>query len=189
VAVIHAPSPQAKGRVERLFRTFQDRLIKERRLAGVATLDAANQFLVHYLPIYNRRFAVLPAPVADLHRPRSASRDLDRSLCLKTTRVMRRDWTVAHHGQLYQIRDNVRATHVLVEDRVDGTMCLTYKGRPLHYHPSAARPVQTAEPPTVYYPRRPVKPMPGHPWHKRVRPERRKPAAAPMTSNRTFLLC
>ena len=94
---------------------------------------------------------------------------------------MRRDWTVAHHGQLYQIRDNVRATPVLVEDRVDGTMCITYKGRPLHSHPIAARPVKTAEPPTGYSPRRPVKPMPGHPWQKRLLPERRKPAAAPMT--------
>ena len=98
VELIPAHSPQAKGRVERLFTTVQERVIKEMRLADVSTLDAANQFLQGYLPIYNRRFAVQPAQAADLHRPRPASRDLDRSLCLKTTRCLRRDWTVAHHG-------------------------------------------------------------------------------------------
>ena len=82
------------------------------RLADVSTLEAANRFLEGYLPIYNRRFAVQPAQPADLHRPRPASRELDRILCLKTTRCLRRDWTVAHHGHLYQIRTNVRATHV-----------------------------------------------------------------------------
>jgi transposase len=165
VTVIHAHSPQAKGRVERLFRTFQDRLIKELRLAGVATLDVANRFMATYLPIYNRRFAVPPAQAADLHRPRPASRDLDRSLCLKTTRVLRRDWTVAHHGQLYQIRDNVRATHVQVEERIDGTMRLTHHGQPLTYHAIAARPRKAAGPETRRPPRQPVKPRADHPWN------------------------
>ena len=165
VAVIHAHSPQAKGRVERLFRTFQDRLIKELRLAGVATLEVANRFVATDLPIYNRRFAVPPAQAADLHRSRPASRDLDRSLCLKTTRVLRRDWTVAHHGQLYQIRDNVRATHVQVEERIDGTMRLTHHGQPLTYHAIAARPRQAARPETRRPPRQPVKPRADHPWN------------------------
>jgi len=165
VAVIHAHSPQAKGRVERLFRTFQDRLIKELRLAGVATLDVANRFVATYLPIYNRRFAVPPAQAADLHRPRPASRDLDRSLCLKTTRVLRRDWTVAHHGQLYQIRDNVRATHVQVEERINGTMRLTHHGQPLTYQAIAARPHKATGPETRRPPRQPVKPRADHPWN------------------------
>ena len=67
-----AHSPQAKGRVERLFKNFQDRVIKEMRLADVSTLDAANQFMKGDLPTYNRRVAVLPAQAADLHRPRPA---------------------------------------------------------------------------------------------------------------------
>jgi hypothetical protein len=69
VDLIAAHSPQAKGRVERLFQTFQDRLIKELRLAGIATVEDAPRFLEHYLPVYNRRFAVAPAQSADLHRP------------------------------------------------------------------------------------------------------------------------
>ena len=104
VELIPAHSPQAKGRVERLFKTFQDRVIKEMRLADLSTLDAANQFLEGYLPSYNQRFAVPPAQAADLHRPRPARRELDRSLCLKTTRCLRKDFTIAYHGGLYQMR-------------------------------------------------------------------------------------
>lgn len=111
VELIHAHSPQAKGRIERLFSTFQDRLIKELRLAGIATRSAANRFLDTYLPTYNQHFAVQPAQPADLHRPRLPRGHLDRILCIKTTRVLRRDWTVAHNGHLYQIHDNVRTTH------------------------------------------------------------------------------
>ena len=181
VEVIHAHSPQAKGRVERLFHTFQDRLIKELRLAGVVTRDAANRFLATYLPIYNRRFGVPPAQAADLHRPRPASRDLDGILCLKTTRVLRRDWTVAHHGHLYQVQTNVRATHVQVEERLDGTMRITHHGRPLRYQAITIRPVTAPACPPFAPPRRPVKPKPTHPWHRRVLPEGHNPAAAPMT--------
>jgi len=114
VELIPAHSPQAKGRVERLFKTVQDRLVKELRLAGIATLEEANRFLEGYLPIYNRRFAVAPAQAADLHRPRPAHRELDRILCLKTTRCLRKDFTIAHQGGLYQIHETVRAPHVLV---------------------------------------------------------------------------
>ena len=100
VDLIPAHSPQAKGRVERLFHTFQDRLIKEMRLAGIATTPEANRFLEDYLPIYNRRFTVQPAQAADLHRPRPAGCALDRILCIKTTRCLRKDGTIAHHGGL-----------------------------------------------------------------------------------------
>jgi hypothetical protein len=178
VELIAAHSPQAKGRVERLFKTFQDRLIKEMRLADVSTLDAANQFLKGYLPVYNQRFSVQPAQPADLHRPRPARRELERSLCLKTTRCLRRDWTVAHHGQLYQVRTTVQAPHVIVEERVDGTMRMTHKGRPLTYHAIPARPERVAAPPKTHVPRRPVKPTSAHPWRKRLLPEGTTPAAA-----------
>ena len=181
VELIAAHSPQAKGRVERLFKTVQDRLVKELRLAGIATIEAANQFVEAWLPSYNRRFSVPPAQPADLHRPRPASRDLDRSLCIKTTRCLRRDWTVAHHGQLYQVRTNVRATHVMVEERVDGTMRITHTGQPLAYHAIPARPERVAEPSKAQVSRRPVKPAPTHPWRKRLQPTRDTHAAATIT--------
>ena len=176
VELIPAHSPQAKGRVERLFQTFQDRVIKEMRLAEVSTLETANRFLERYLPIYNQRFTVQPAQAADLHRPRPARRDLDRSLCIKTPRGLRRDWTVAHHGHLYQVRTNVRATDVLVEERVDGTLRITHQGRPLDFHAITSRPVKAVEAKTMYPPRRPVTPRPDHPWRQRLRPERRTQA-------------
>ena len=181
VELIPAHSPQAKGRVERLFQTFQDRVIKEMRLADVSTLDGANQFLEGYLPIYNQRFTVQPAQVADLHRPRPVRRELDRSLCIKTPRSLRRDWTVAHHGHLYQVRTNVRATRVLVEEHVDGTMRITHEGRPLGFHAITSRPVKAVEAKTVPPPRRPVTPRPDHPWRRRLRPERRTQATVART--------
>ena len=178
VALIPAHSPQAKGRVERLFQTVQDRLIKELRLAGRSTLDEANRFLEDYLPIYNQRFSVQPVQPADLHRPRPASRERDRSLCIKTTRCLRRDWTVAHHGYLYQVQTNVRATHVQVEERVDGTMRMTHHGRPLDFHAITSRPMKAVEAKKVHRPRCPVTPRPDHPWRQRLRPEGTRHAAA-----------
>ena len=178
VELIPAHSPQAKGRVERLFKTFQDRLIKEMRLAGVSTLDEANRFLEDYLPIYNQRFSVQPAQAADLHRPRPAHRELDRILCLKTTRCLRKDFTIAHQGGLYQIHNTVRALHVLVEERIDGTMRITHQGRPLGFHAIASRPMKAAEAKKVPRPRYPATPRPDHPWRKRRQPERTTHAAA-----------
>ena len=181
VELIAAHSPQAKGRVERLFRTVQDRLVKELRLAGIATLEAANRFLEAWLPIYNRRFTVQPAQAADLHRPKPAGGGLNRILCIKTTRCLRRDWTVAHHGHLYQVRTNVRATHVIVEDRVDGTMRMTHNGRPLTYQTISARPLRVSSPPKIARPQRTVTPTRTHPWRKRLLPEGTRPAAAGIT--------
>lgn len=181
VELIPAHSPQAKGRVERLFQTFQDRVIKEMRLADVSTLDTANRFLEGYLPIYNQRFTVQPAQAADLHRPRPARRDLDRSLCLKTTRCLRKDFTIAHQGGLYQIHETVRAPRVLVEEHVDGTMRITHQGRPLGFHAITSRPMKAVEAKTVHPPRRPVTPRPDHPWRQRLRPERRTQATVART--------
>jgi hypothetical protein len=172
VELIAAHSPQAKGRVERLFRTVQDRLIKELRLAGVTTLEDANRFLEEYLPRYNRRFAVPPAHAADLHRPRPTAQVLERSLCIKTTRCLRKDFTIAHEGRLYQVHDHLRATQVVVEAHVDGTMRLTHRGRTLGFHVIAARPVPAAEAPAVSRSRRPTTPAADHPWRKRWRLER-----------------
>lgn len=181
VELIAAHSPQAKGRIERLFKTFQDRVIKELRLAEVSTLDAANAFLKRYLPIYNRRFAVRPAQAADLHRPRPARGELDRILCIKTKRVLRRDWTVAHNGYLYQVQTNVRATQVVIEERVDGTLRITHQGHVLAYARIAARPGRPAGPQTKFRRHRPVTQARTHPWRKRVLPPRELLAAGPIT--------
>ena len=172
VELIAAHSPQAKGRVERLFKTFQDRLIKELRLAGATTLEDANRFLEEYLPRYNRRFAVPPAQAADLHQPRLTAHVLERSLCIKTARCLRKDFTIAYEGRLYQIHDHLRATQVVVEEHVDGTMRLTHQGRPIRFHVIAARPILAPEAKPRPRSHRPVPPKPHHPWRRRWRPDR-----------------
>ncbi|MBM4272457.1 MAG: transposase [Deltaproteobacteria bacterium] len=80
--VIHALSPQAKGRVERFFGVLHDRLVKEMRLRDIKTKDEANQFLEEYLPRYNERFRVCPANEADAHVKLPGHVDLDNYLCI-----------------------------------------------------------------------------------------------------------
>jgi hypothetical protein len=102
VEVIHAYSPQAKGRVERLFGVLQDRLIKEMRLRGIKTKESANEFLKEYLPKFNRRFRVCPANDTDVHVRVPKYFNLDKYLCIKTERTVRKDNTITHNGKLYR---------------------------------------------------------------------------------------
>jgi hypothetical protein len=169
VELIPAHSPQAKGRIERLFKTFQDRLIKEMRLAGIATLDEANRFLEAYLPLYNRRFSVPPAQATDLHRPLPAGCDLEAILCIKTARAVRNDHTVAHHGRLYQIEDRLGSRTVMVVERRDGSIRIMAGGTSLRYHEIVSRPVRGehhVQP--VRLRRRHTQPAADHPWRKAI---------------------
>lgn len=180
VELIAAHSPQAKGRIERLFHTLQDRLVKEMRMAGIATLAEANQFLPVWLAQHNRRFAVQPAQAADLHRPLPVGTDVRAVLALRTRRVLRRDRTVAHGGQLYQVQDRVRATHVVVEERVDGTLRLLHGDRRLIYQRIVKPSPALVSPPPPQRPRPVGKPKPAHPWNRfgtfaTARPREAKP--------------
>jgi transposase len=178
VEMIHAHSPQAKGRIERLFGTFQDRLIKEMRLAGITTMEEANRFLGGYLPIYNRRFAVKPAEAADLHRPIPKGLDLNGTLCIKTERALRNDFTVAHNRKLYQIVDNLRVQRVTVEERLNGSIQITHQGQRLRYHVITHRPVKAHELPKALFRKRGTKPSPDHPWKKTFVLQKKKEASA-----------
>jgi hypothetical protein len=181
VEMIHAHSPQAKGRIERLFKTFQDRLIKEMRLAGITTLEEANRFLAGYLPIYNRRFSVQPAQTADLHRSIPTGLDLNGTLCIKTERALRNDFTVAHNRKLYQIQDNLRAQWVMVEEHLDGSLRITHQGKRLRYHTIASRPrpVRLAAPTPKTRPR--TKPAPDHPWCRPIKRWRERTPPVPVS--------
>jgi transposase len=140
VDVIYADSPQAKGRIERLFSTFQNRLIKEMRLKGIRSTEEANRFLTHYLPAYAKRFAVQPANDTDLHRPVRKDVDLAAIFCVKTIRVLRNDFTVAYGGKLYQIEDNPNAEKVTVEERANGSIHISYRNTGLRFKEIIARP-------------------------------------------------
>ena len=181
VELIPAHSPQAKGRIKRLFNTVQDRVIKERRLAEVSTLEEANRFLERSLPIYNQRFSVQPAQVTDLHRPIPTGCDLEAILCLKTARTVRNDQTVAYRGQLYQIDDRLGTRKVVVEERLDGSMRITAGGKPLRAHEIVSRPVRVEAPPKPVRPRRSIKPAAHHPWRNARVPQREARGAVSIT--------
>lgn len=104
VRMITAWSPQAKGRIERLWRTFQDRLRNELRLHGIKSIDEANQFLLKdFLPRFNRQFAVAPANPRHAWRPSPGPARLASVLCSKTTRVVSNDHTFAYEGKPWQV--------------------------------------------------------------------------------------
>ena len=166
VEVIHALSPQAKGRVERLFGVLQDRLVKEMRLRGIKTKEEANEFLEEYLPRHNERFGVCPANEADAHVKLPRHVDLDRYLCIKTERTIRNDNTIALNGRLYQIEER-GGQKVVVEERLDGSLRMMNKGVALKYKEITERPKKELAPKTdlrVY--NRPQKPSKDHPWKR-----------------------
>jgi hypothetical protein len=161
VHLIHAQSAPAKGRVERLFKTFQDRLIKEMRLKNIGSIAAGNEFLKTYLPVFNKRFSVEPLSPEDLHRPLPKGVDLDRIFSVRTTRALRNDFTVAYECKLYQVEDNVRAKEIILEESIDGSLLITHNGRLLRYHEITQRPAK------IKLPRkhREYFPVPkDHPW-------------------------
>lgn len=164
VEVIHANSPQAKGRIERLFGTFQDRLVKEMRLRGIRAIQEANRFLEEYLLGYNDRFAVCPKGKDDLHRPIGRGVNLEGILCLKTKRVLRKDFTVAHNCKLYQVEDHISTPKVIVQDRLDGSVCITYKNRTLRFREISERPISEKKSPPVVSVRKSSTPPTDHPW-------------------------
>jgi hypothetical protein len=140
VRFIHAKSAPAKGRVERLFRTFQDRLVKELRLANAKTLEEANKVLDKFLIKFNKRFSVKPKKKENLYRPIPKGLDLDKILCKKKKHVLRNDFTVAHDKRLYQVLDKTKAREVEVQERVNGRMLIVYKERRLRYKEIEQRP-------------------------------------------------
>lgn len=166
VEVIHALSPQAKGRIERLFGVLQDRLVKEMRLRGIKTKEEANGFLEEYLLRYNERFEVCPANETDAHVKLPRHVDLDRYLCIKTERTLRKDNTIALDGRLYQIEQR-GGKKVVVEERIDGSMLMFSNGTSLTYKEITERPRKEVVSKTDARKfNRSQKPSKDHPWKK-----------------------
>ena len=163
VELIHANSPEAKGRIERLFETFQDRVIKEMRLRKISSIEEANKFLGYYLPIFAKRFGVPPVKEGDLHRPLPKGVDLNRILCVKTERTLNNDFTIAHNKKLYQILDNTPAKKLMVEERIDGSMLMRYKDSVLRFKEITNRPPKKKY---EFKIRKVYVPPPDHPWRR-----------------------
>jgi len=128
-----ALSPQAKGRIERLWGTFQDRLVSELRLAGATTLEEANQVLWQFLPRFNARFAVPPAQPGSAYRPLEPGVCLEGVLCFKYRRTVAKDNTVRLGEHTLQLlpgpdRYSYARARVEVQERLDGRVVVAYQG-------------------------------------------------------------
>lgn len=182
VEVIHAHSPQAKGRVERLFGILQDRLVKELRLAGICTKEAANRFLLKYWPKYNRQFNEIARSSVDLHRSVPQGKDLKRVFSIREERTVNKDNTIQFKGKRYQIKDHWQGNppkKIWVEERLDGKIYLMHGDRSLRYHEVEKTPAKPK--PEKKSARRAtgVTPAADHPWRRSaLRPSRRTPARA-----------
>jgi transposase len=198
ITSIAARSPQAKGRVERLFGTLQDRLVAELRLAGVDSLEAANAFLPHYLARFNAQFAVPAASAASAYRPLEPTQELAAICCFRYARVVAADNTVtfgAHRLQLQAgpLRRSYAQATVEVQERLDGSLVVAYGGQCLHTTPAPpeapllrARKRRTPAPPAPYDGRTAARPDPPnrsgggppsgppaatHPWRRPLTPK------------------
>jgi transposase len=103
ITLIKAWTPQAKGRIERQWGTFQDRLVVALRLAGANTLEQAREVLKSFLKEYNQRFCLLPKQAAAVFTNAPHTTMLQKVLCLKETRVVKKDHTVSFDGLVLQI--------------------------------------------------------------------------------------
>lgn len=166
IEVIWANSPQAKGRIERQFRTFQHRLVKELRLVHAKTLEEANKALADYLPKFNKRFEVSPKSIADLHRPLPKGLDLRSVFCLKENRVLRNDFTVSYKTKLYQILDELRAQSLEVQEWLDGSLHISHECQQVRFKEVNHQPEKEAQPKLDPKPRIVTKPAMDHPWRK-----------------------
>jgi transposase len=138
---IQANSPQAKGRVERVFQTLQDRLVKAMRLAGINGIEAANIFLETWLPKHNARFAVSPRDTEDAHQPWTGGEEaLCRICALHHDRTLSKDLVLTFRGQRYIVqthdgspRYNLRKTRVTVHEHLDNRIELLNGAEPLPF--------------------------------------------------------
>jgi hypothetical protein len=189
---IAAQSPQAKGRIERLFATLQDRLVKEMRLAGIASIEAANHFLeTRFLPKWEQRFTVAPRNPRNAHRQLGRAQRLDEVLSVRAVRKVAQDHTVSWEGNLWGVpREEVcaglRGAAVEIERRLDGSHWLRYRGRYLHLRP-CPQPLRPSASPSGLRPPGLADPTP----RPKIKPKYHVPAEHPWRKpwKRTFLSC
>ena len=188
IQLIPAHSPQAKGRIERLFGTLQDRLVKALRQAGATTLEDANRVLHHFLPAYNTRFAVAPAHPGSAYRPWPTRLPPETVFCFKHERVVAKDNTISFNSRRLPIdpaprRRSYAFCGVEVRQLLNGHLLVCYHGSPLARFkpldpgppqvgkftpadplPVPARPRPQKPDPPLPLPAKPHSPSPDHPW-------------------------
>ncbi|MFH1412861.1 MAG: ISNCY family transposase [bacterium] len=147
VKPITAYSPEAKGRVERMFETLQDRLVKELRLAGIATAEKANEFLIEYIPKFNAKFAVAPKRRKNLHKKlgEQIKEKLLQIFSVQEQRIVHNDYTVMYKTRYFQLDREQPTTvykkdSIIVEEHLDGSIKLRLRDYYLNYTVLPERP-------------------------------------------------
>lgn len=138
---IFANSPQAKGRVEKLFETLQDRLVKELRLEGISDIESANKYLVKlFIPKFNKQFGVEPRGKENFHRALSARelKELEGIFSRQEIRTVQNDFTISFGNCWYQLTDKQPATickrdKLTVELRLDNSIKMRLRGKYLNF--------------------------------------------------------
>lgn len=139
IELIFANSAQAKGRVERVNQTFQDRLVKEMRLEGISNITDANNFLPTYMKKFNKMFSQKPRSGVDMHKKLDKNIDLLNILCIKETRILSKNLIFQNNNTIFQIQTKrsaftLRKTRVTICERFDGTTkVFDYNNKPLEY--------------------------------------------------------
>jgi len=176
ITSISAHSPQAKGRIERLWGTFQDRLVSELRLAGARTLEDANRVLALFLPEYNRKFAVTARETEISYREVAAGFKANEYFCFKHPRTVGAD-NVVRFGdvrlQVLSTEDRLSYTRCKVEvyERLDGSLAIYYAGKRLPTQPAPLEPAKLREPVATgsLKSRHYTRPSADHPWRGKFR--------------------
>jgi transposase len=175
IQIICANTPQAKGRVERVIQTLQDRLPKEMRLRNIRTPSAGNAFLPKFIQDFNQRFAEEPRSSVDAHRPLSAREDLTRIFAWQEPRTLSKNLTLQFYKTVYQIQTErstyaLRKAQVLVCLTAQDEMIILYNGKALPYtvynqQAHQAEIISTKQLDQAFPPKHlPEKPAPDHPW-------------------------
>lgn len=181
ITLIPANSPQAKGRVERLFKTLQDRLIKEMRLIGINTPEEGNKFLDEvFIPKFNERFTVVPEKEGNIHRGLTATdkATINRIFSVQSERVINNDFTIQFKTKWYQLAEiqptTVRAREkVIVEEWLDKSIHFSLREKYLVYTILPKRPEKVKRPPPILTRHKlNWKPPNDHPWRKLYKPKK-----------------
>jgi transposase len=167
---IRLRSPQARGRIERLWGTFQDRLVSELRLVGAINLSQANEVLWKYLPIHNRNFAIPPAQYESAFR--AAGHNWRDMFCLKYQRTVGLDNVVRCGPHRLQVLPNGRYSYakakVVVCESFKGDLSVYYQGHRLDTKPAPLEAAKLRDSVRLNPPRQSAKPAPDHPWRRWV---------------------
>lgn len=170
VKLIFARSPEAKGRVENLFGTLQDRLVKELRLANISTIEEANEFVQKdYVPKHNLKFAVEPKSETNLHEPINGY-NLDNIFCLKEDRQIHSDNTVSYKTRFLQLEDKqptiVRPKNIVtINESLNGSIEIYLRKTKLNFKELPKRPEKQNKP-NILKERKTYTPPANHPWRK-----------------------